>query len=349
MIPVILAGGKGERFWPLSRKHRPKQFLSLDGSGNSLLQSTAQRLLPLTSGWEGLWVVTSTMLASGVQQQLPELPQQNILAEPEGRDTAPAVAWTTIEAARRYGEEAIVGFFPADHWIGQPEIFHSTLKAATELAKTQDVIVTLGVKPAYPATGYGYIEQGDEIGLFNGIPAYRVARFTEKPDQETAEQFLATGRFSWNGGIFVFRVGVMLQEFRTYVPELVAALEQDGAKAYAQLSKISLDYAVMEKTQKACVFPIDFDWDDLGDWNALERLSKEQKPNVELANHVGLETTGSIFYSNNSDDLIVTIGIEDLLVVRDGNVTLIATKDRTQDIKKVLKQLAEDPELKKLL
>ena len=218
MIPVILAGGKGERFWPLSRKHRPKQFLSLDGSGISLLQTTAERLLPLTESWEGLWVVTSALLESGVQTQLPQLPHPNILAEPEGRDTAAALTWTTLEVAKRYGEEAVIGFFPADHWIAEPEKFRQTLKAAEVLAKTQDVIVTLGVKPTYPSTGYGYIEQGEEIGIFDGFPAYKVARFTEKPNRETAENFLETGRFSWNGGIFVFRVGVVLAELKTYLP-----------------------------------------------------------------------------------------------------------------------------------
>jgi len=349
MIPVILAGGKGERFWPLSRKHRPKQFLSLDGSGISLLQATAERLLPLTESWDELWVVTSALLESGVQTQLPQLPHPNILAEPEGRDTAAALTWTTLEVAKRYGENAIVGFFPADHWIAEPEKFRQTLKAAEVLAKTQDVIVTLGVKPTYPSTGYGYIEQGEEIGIFDGFPAYKVARFTEKPNRETAEQFLETGRFSWNGGIFVFRVGVVLQELKTYVPELVSTLELKGKDAYPELKKISIDYALMEKTQKACVLPVEFGWDDLGDWNGLERLFGGDKPNVELTTHVGLDTKGAILFSSNSDEVVVTIGVEDLVVVRDGNVTLIAKKDRTQEIKQVLKQLGDDPKLKELL
>ncbi|HEY9864433.1 MAG TPA: mannose-1-phosphate guanylyltransferase [Candidatus Obscuribacterales bacterium] len=349
MIPVILAGGKGERFWPLSRKHRPKQFLSLDGSGISLLQATAERLLPLTESWEGLWVVTSALLESGVQTQLPQLPHPNILAEPEGRDTAAALTWTTLEVAKRYGEDAVIGFFPADHWIAEPEKFRQTLRAAEVLAKTQDVIVTLGVKPTYASTGYGYIEQGEAIGTFDGFPAYKVARFTEKPNRETAENFLETGRFSWNGGIFVFRVGVVLAELKTYVPELVSALETKGKDAYPELKKISIDYALMEKTQKACVLPVEFGWDDLGDWNGLERLLGGDKPNVELTNHVGLDTKGAILFSSNSDEVIVTIGVEDLVVVRDGNVTLIAKKDRTQDIKQVLKQLGDDPKLKELL
>lgn len=349
MIPVILAGGKGERFWPLSRKHRPKQFLSLDGSGKSLLQATAERLLPLSDGWDGLWVVTSAMLADGVAQQLPQLPQENLLAEPEGRDTAPAVAWTAIETARRYGEDAVVGFFPADHWIAQPGVFQKTIEAAAELAKASEAIVTLGVQPTFPSTGYGYIERGEEAVRFGGFSTYRVARFTEKPDRETAEEFLATDRFSWNGGIFVFRAGVMLRELRTYVPEMMAALEAKGASAYSTLVKTSIDYAVMEKTQKAYVLPVAFGWDDLGDWNALERLVKGDKANVELATHVGRDTEGSIFYASDENEAIVTIGVENLVVVRDGNVTLIVDKERSQEIKQVLKVLAEDSRFSGLL
>jgi mannose-1-phosphate guanylyltransferase len=349
MIPVILAGGKGERFWPLSRKRRPKQFLSLDGSGKSLLQATAERLLPLADGSGGLWVVTSAMLADGVAQQLPQLPQENILAEPEGRDTAPAVAWTAIETARRYGEDAVVGFFPADHWIAQPGTFQKTIEAAAELAIASEAIVTLGVQPTFPSTGYGYIEQGEAAGSFGGFSAYRVARFTEKPNRETAEEFLATGRFSWNGGIFVFRAGAMLEELRRYVPEMMAALEAKGADAYPELAKTSIDYAVMEKTQKAYVLPVAFGWDDLGDWNALERLVKGDKANVELATHLGRDTKGSIFYATDEKEAIVTIGVENLVVVRDGNVTLIVDKERSQEIKQVLKVLAEDSRFEGLL
>lgn len=349
LIPVILAGGKGERFWPLSRKHRPKQFLSLDGSGKSLLQATAERLLPLAEGWDKLWVVTSSQLASGVQEQLPELPLANLLAEPEGRDTAPAVAWTTLEIAKRYGKEAIVGFFPADPWIDDPVSFQQTLQAAAELAATEKAIVTLGVKPSYPSTGYGYIEQGEQIGVFGGLPAYRVNRFTEKPDRQTAESFISTGQFSWNSGMFIFQAGVVLQELSTHAPEILNLLEAKGADAYSQLPKISIDYALMEKTKLAYVLPVDFGWDDLGDWNAIARLLKTDKPNVEVANHLGLDTTGSLLYSNDQQDVIVTIGLEDVVVVRDRNVTLIVKKDRTQEIKQVLKMLQDDPKFTELL
>lgn len=349
LIPVILAGGKGERFWPLSRKHRPKQFLSLDGSGDSLLQATAKRLNELAGGWEKLWVVTSAQLAPAVASQLPHLPKENLLAEPEGRDTAAAVAWATLEVQKRYGEDAIVGFFPADHWIADLHTYQKTLLAAALLAAKEDAIVTLGIKPNAPATGYGYIEQGEQIGIFGEEPAYRVSRFTEKPSRETAEAFLATNRFSWNSGMFIFRAGVVLNELYTHAKEIIAPLAESGVDAYPTLPKKSIDYALMEKTQLARVIPASFGWDDLGDWNALERLLKGDKPNVELANHVGIDTTGAILYSSDEGEVIVTIGLEDVVVVRDRNATLIVKKDRTQEIKQVLKILQDHPKSADLL
>lgn len=349
LIPVILAGGKGERFWPLSRRHRPKQFLSLDGSGKSLLQATADRLLALAGGWEGLWIVTSAQLAAGLREQLPQLPEENLLIEPEGRDTAPAVAWATLEIQRRYGDETVIGFFPADHWIGDEAAFAQTINAASQLAAKEASIVTLGIKPNQPSTGYGYIEQGESAGTFEDLPVYRVSRFTEKPDRQTAEKFLATGRFSWNSGMFIFRAGVVVSELRTHAPNLMQQLEAQGSQAYPQLEKISIDYALMEKTQLAYVLPASFGWDDLGDWNAIERLLKGDAANVELATHVGLDTTGAILYAADSEEVIVTIGLEDVVVVRDGNVTLIVHKDRTQEIKQVIKRLQTDAKFENLL
>ncbi|MGV0025991.1 mannose-1-phosphate guanylyltransferase [Phormidesmis priestleyi] len=349
LIPVILAGGKGERFWPLSRKHRPKQFLCLDGSGRSLLQSTADRLLSTAQGWDNLWVVTAAHLADGVREQLPDLPLENLLVEPEGRDTAPAVAWSTLEIAKRYGKSAVAGFFPADHWIDNQEIFDETLKAAIAVAVQNAAIVTLGITCTHAATGYGYIEQGEKIGMYGDYPAYRVDRFTEKPDRETAQMFLESGRFSWNGGMFVFQAEVALKELRHHAPEILMPLEADGVAAYPTLPKKSIDYALMEKTDRACVLPVTFGWDDLGDWAAIERLQKSDSPNVELANHVGLDTQGTLLYSTNDDELIVTIGLEDTVIVRDGKVTLIVKKDRTQEIKTVLKTLHDRPEYQDLL
>ncbi|MGK7891524.1 MAG: mannose-1-phosphate guanylyltransferase [Leptolyngbyaceae cyanobacterium] len=352
MIPVILAGGKGERFWPVSRIERPKQFLCLDGSDRSLLQATVDRLLPMAGDWSGIWVITAAHLADGVRQQLPELPDENLLVEVEGKDTAPAVAWATLEIAKRHGDDAVVGFFPADHWIGEQDKFIQTLKAAESLAVEKGAIATLGIAPTYASTGYGYIEQGEAIGSVDDLTAYNVTRFTEKPDKDTAESFIASGKFSWNAGMFIFQAGVALEELRTHAPDIVNPIEAKGAAAYPDLTKLSIDYAMMEKTQRACVVPVTFTWDDLGDWNAMERLHKQQNgemDNVELGKHVGRDTTGAVVYNTDDAELVVTIGLEDVVIVRDGKATLIADKSRTQEIKQVLKTLKESPEYRELL
>jgi mannose-1-phosphate guanylyltransferase len=348
-VPVILAGGKGERFWPLSRKHRPKQFLCLDGSGESLIQATANRLLPIVGSWDDIWVITSGTLATGVQEQLPSLPIANLLVEPEGRDTAAAAAWASLEVAKQYGDDVIIGFFPADAWIGDVEAFAKTIGAAVELADTKSAIVTLGITPSFPSIGYGYIQQGKASGDYHGLATYQVDRFTEKPDLATAKDFITSGDYTWNSGIFIFKAKVAIAELKTYSPELMKLLIEQGVSIYATLPKISIDYALMEKTQLTHVIPAEFGWDDLGDWNAIERLMKGDSINVELANHVCIDTQGSVLYASNPDEVVVTIGLEDLVVVRDGDVTLIVAKHRTQEIKQVLTKIKEDRALDRLL
>jgi mannose-1-phosphate guanylyltransferase len=349
LIPIILAGGKGERFWPVSRRKRPKQFLCLDGSNRSLLQSTADRLLNLAGGWENLWVVTSSAIADGVREQLPDLPTDNLLIEPEGKDTAPAVAWATLEVAKRYGKEAIVGFFPADHWIKDDLAYEKTLQAAVTQASSEPSIVTLGIEPNRPSIGYGYIEQGEQTGKFHDLPVYRVNRFTEKPDKQTAQSFIETGNFSWNSGMFIFQAGVVLDELHLHAPEIIQPLLEKGVLAYSELAKQSIDYALMEKTQLAYVLPANFGWDDLGDWNGIERLLKGDRANVELATHIGKDTNNTIIYASKEEEVIVTIGLENVVIVRDGNVTLIVDKNRTQEIKQVVKSLQNKAEFEHLL
>ncbi len=350
LIPIILAGGKGERFWPVSRLGRPKQFLCLDGSDRSLLQATAHRLLDLAGDWDGVWVITAAHLADQVREQLPLLPAANLLVEPVGRDTAPAVAWGVVEVAKRYGNDAIVGFFPADHWIADQQAFTQTLDNAATLARQQAVITTLGIAPTYAATGYGYIEQGELVHSHRDQTAYRVARFTEKPDPATAQSFIDSGRFSWNSGMFVFSAQTMLEELQTHAPQLIEAILAEGVGAYPGLSKLSIDYAVMEHTHRACVMPVTFGWDDLGDWNAVERLLKQPgQENVDLATHLPMDTQGSIVYATDPEEVVVTIGLQDVVIVRDGKATLVVHKDRTQDIKKAVQQLGAQTRFQHLL
>lgn len=338
-IPVILAGGKGERFWPLSRNDRPKQFLSLDGSGVSLLQATANRLLP-EGNWEDLWIVTAAMVAGQVQQQLPLLPDGNILVEPERRDTAAAIAWTCVELAKHYDENTVVAFFPADHWIGDEPKFLATLQRAAAFVKTRQAIATIGITPDNPATGYGYIEQGEAATEDHGATIFKVAQFREKPDVATAETFLSTGKFSWNSGIFLFSLGTALKEFASHAPDILTPLQAKGTAAYGELPKISVDFALMEKTQNAYVLPAEFGWDDLGDWRSLERLlPPDDTQNVHVGNYAAFETDGAIIYNEDNNETIVTLGVSDIVIVRQGNVTLVIDKKRTQDIKKILGKL----------
>ncbi|MEN9208221.1 MAG: sugar phosphate nucleotidyltransferase [Gloeomargarita sp. GMQP_bins_120] len=325
-VPVVLAGGKGERFWPLSRFNRPKQFLSLDGSGRTLLQNTVARL-PAGE----VWVVTRADLVPLVHEQLPELPRDRILGEPEPRDTAPAVAWVTWELQRRYGPETVVGIFPADHWIPDTQAFQHTLAQAIAVATQTQSIVTLGITPTHPATGYGYIQRGEPVAE----GAYRVVRFTEKPDVAQAVQFLATGEYHWNGGMFIFPAGVMWQELEQHTPQIAVPLQDQGLAAYPTLPKISIDYAVMEHTQRAVVVPVTFAWDDLGDWRSLERLPQRPLP----VQHVDWQSQGVQVYSTDPQELVATLGLQDVVIVRHGSVTLVVAADRTQEIKKLLTHL----------
>jgi mannose-1-phosphate guanylyltransferase len=336
-VAVIMAGGQGQRFWPLSTADRPKQFLDLERCGRSLLQSTFDRLTPLTGGAAGVYVVTGERYAGLVQEQLPLLPAGNLLLEPIGRDTAPAIALAALELESRLGNP-IMGLFPSDHRIADAPAFQTTLGQALRLAEATEGLVTLGIQPTHAATGYGYIERGEARA--NG---FEVARFVEKPDKTRAQQYLETGRYSWNGGIFLWHVSTILDELTRYQPDLMTGLRaafeaQQVAEVFPQLRKISIDYAVLEKTDKAFVIPADFGWDDVGDWVALERLLKGDgsDANTVVGKHVGLETSGNIVYTEDAEDTIVTLGVENLVIVKRGNTVLLVRKDRVQDIKRLL-------------
>ena len=353
-IPVILAGGSGERFWPLSRRARPKQFLALDGTDRSLIQATADRLAPLAGGMDNLLIVAGHAHRSLILEHLPDLPIENLVVEPVGRDTAPAVLLAAITIARRYSTNCIMGVFPSDHRIGNPIAFQDVVNSGIQAVTTRGGILTIGIRPSYPATGYGYLEAGESLDSVLGHEVRRVVRFVEKPTLEVAENFLATGRYFWNAGMFIFKAGEIIEEFRAHAPELLATLEgviggpRSGlVTAFENLKKISFDYAIMEKTARALVMPADFEWDDLGDWNAIERLLKNTNPNVAVGRHLGLDTAGAILYTTTGDDLIATIGLEDVLIVRDGNVTLVVRKDRTQDIKKIVERLKASPDFER--
>lgn len=357
-IPVILAGGSGERFWPLSRKNKPKQFLTLDDTGRSLLQATADRLALACGDPEVLRVITGTDYRSQVLDQLPELPIEHLLVEPVARDTAPAILYAALRIAQEE-PNAVMGVFPADHRITDTPAFLKVIEQAVAAAKQTGQLLTIGITPTFPATGYGYIQQAQQLEVAGELPTYQVGRFAEKPDQEVAQQFLAAGGYSWNSGMFIWTVKAILEAFQNYQPELYLQLSQamqqrQMKQVFPTLEKISIDYAILEKASldpagQVVVIPAEFGWDDLGDWNALERLLKGEGENVSVGRHVSLDTGGAILYTTNGDDLIATIGLEDVVVVRTHEITLVVRKDRTQDIKKVVQQLKANPELERFV
>ena len=349
-VPVILAGGSGERFWPLSRRSKPKQFLTLDDTGRSLLQATSDRLSLACGNPEAVMVVTGTDYRIQVLEQLPELPIEHLIVEPVARDTAPAVLYAALRIAQD-NPDAVMGVFPADHRVTDVPAYLRALQQAITAAHS-GLLVTIGISPTFAATGYGYIQQGKRLDLPGELPAYQVSRFAEKPDQVLAQQFLEQGGYAWNSGMFIWQVRAILAAFAEFQPQmyqqLSEALRQKTVRqVFGTLEKISIDYAILEKSDQVAVIPAEFGWDDLGDWNALERLLKGEGENVSVGRHVGLDTGGAIVYTTNGDDLIATIGLEDVVVVRTNEVTLVVRKDRTQDIKKVVAQLKAHPDLER--
>ena len=341
-VAVIMAGGRGQRFWPLSTEDKPKQFLDLERSGRTLIQTTYDRLLPLTGDPKHIYIATAERYVDLVHAQLGDVPKENLIIEPVGRDSAPAIALASLTIASRYADP-IMGFFSSDHRIGDVSRFHDSVNSAVALTEQTRGITTIGIKPARPAVGYGYIQMGEEIGEGLINPGYKVEAFVEKPNRAIAESYIASGNYVWNAGIFVWHAGTILSELATHAPELMRPLStafRDGTieTVFPTLTKISIDYAVMEKTSKVYVVPGEFDWDDIGDWVALERLLKNDQPeaNTVVGKHIGLDASGNIIYSEDEEGVIVTLGVKNLVVVKRGDAVLILQKDRVQDIKKLL-------------
>jgi mannose-1-phosphate guanylyltransferase len=344
-VAVIMAGGQGQRFWPLSTADRPKQFLDLERRGRTLLQATFDRLLPLTGGPDGVYVATAARYLALVREQIPELPAGNLLVEPTARDSAPAIALASLAIHERTGG-ATLGFFSSDHRIGDTPAFHTAVRHAIELAESEDGLVTLGITPTHPATAYGYIERGERVGT-----GYRVRSFVEKPSVDRARAYLEAGRYHWNAGIFVWRSDAILRELDAHAPDIMVPLRAAAAErridaVFPTLPKISIDFAVMERTDRAFVVPVACDWDDIGDWVALERLlERDGDANTVVGQHLALEASGNIVYTHDADDVIVTVGVHDLVVVKHGNTVLLVAKERVADLKRLLGDgpLGSDP------
>ena len=342
---LIMAGGRGERFWPKSRTDSPKQFLSLTGDGKTMIQLTVDRIRRLVD-MEDIYIATNENYRGLVKEQLPELPEGNILCEPVGRNTAPCIGLGAEYIAKKYGD-ALMLVLPSDHLIKYTSIFCQTLEDACAVAEEGDNLVTLGITPDSPDTGYGYIrfDPGRTLGR-----SFAVESFVEKPDLETAKGYLASREYLWNSGMFIWRTSVILDNIRRYLPELHEGLErvreaigtteerETLEREFRAFKAVSIDYGVMEKAKNIYCVAGNFGWDDVGSWLAVGRIRKTNEfGNVVDGNVVTIDTRNSIIQGR--DKLIAAVGLRDLVVVDTEDAILICEKDSAGDIKKVLENL----------
>ena len=342
---VIMAGGAGTRLWPAARRHSPKQLQRLIFE-QPLIAETVQRLArvyPL----QHILVVTASRYADAIREAAPGLSAENVISEPVGRNTAAAIALAAFQIARD-DPAGVFAVFPADHVILKPEALYRALKFANRLA-LEHRVVDIGVPPAHPETGYGYIELGAQIAQEDGLAALGVRRFVEKPNVEAARQYLESGTYMWNSGMFVWRATEFLVALEQYLPDtyqrLRRAFESSGwdqlSEAYANLQDISVDYAIMEKVSDVVAIPVDFGWRDVGDWAALyDLMDHDQQGNATDGRHVTLDTENCLLLSSRK--LIAAVGLRDLIVVDTDDVLLLMPRHRAQEVKQVLERLKEE-------
>ena len=349
LYATIMAGGAGTRFWPASRRTTPKQLLNLTGD-RSIIQSTVDRLAGLCPS-ENVLIVTNQILVDPIAEQLPSVPRSSIIGEPAKRDTAPCVGLAAAWIAKKDPNATMV-VMPADHVIGPDNVFQDALNhAATLVDEDPSRIVTFGIKPSYPAEVFGYIERNESPIAGAKFSTFEVNRFREKPDLETAKQFLASGSFYWNSGIFVWKAQTILDALAKHEPEMFAHLQKIAdsigtdafpetlQKEFCAIKGTSIDYAVMERYDNVLVVEAPYDWDDLGNWTAVPRLKgTDSDGNTIDGEHLGIETENSIVRSENGH-LIVTVGMKDCIVVHTDDATLIADKNNEGAIKDVVAEL----------
>ena len=346
---VIIAGGKGERFWPQSRAPRPKHLLPVVGT-KPLLTQTIDRVKPLVPA-KNIFVITSAIQEKAVREVCRGIPAANIIAEPVGRDTAAAVGLAAALVASR-DPQGIFAVLPADHVIHDNKAYAGDLKAAFAAAESAAVMVTIGITPTEPATGFGYIQRGEKWKTFNRRPVFAVKRFVEKPQLSVAEGYLAAGDYVWNAGMFVWSVPVVESALASHAPELDAALKPIRAalakkrplagvmkKVYPTLPKISVDYALLEKSTNVVVLPSSFDWDDVGAWPAVVKHCKpDAAGNVSRGLAVVEQGSNNLVFSEGGH-LLAVVGVDDLIVVHTPDATLVCPKSKAQDIKALLKRV----------
>jgi len=344
---LIMAGGSGTRFWPRSRDKRPKQFLAIFGN-ETLIQSTINRFLPFTPK-DNIYIISKQLQQEEISRQHLTINNGNILYEPVGKNTLPCIGLASLFIQRK-NPEGIIIISPSDQLIGDLPLFRDTIKTACNIAVDNDGIVTIGINPSFPATGYGYIRKANKVRSGTDIDAFKVKCFIEKPDIETAGKYYTSGEYLWNSGIFVFKCSVLLNAIAKFTPDLYDSLieidkyidtpfyNEQLAKLYCAIDGISIDYGIMEKAENIFVVKGNFQWNDLGGWEQVYELSeKDASGNATVGNVVLRDTENSYVYSQNG--LIVLMGVKDMLVVQEGNATLVAKRNKSEDIKQLVKLL----------
>ncbi|HUD82439.1 MAG TPA: sugar phosphate nucleotidyltransferase [Candidatus Saccharimonadales bacterium] len=363
---IIMAGGRGERFWPVSREKTPKQLVPLLGL-RSFLQQTVDRVLPLVP-LKNILVITNAIQAPEVRRQLPKLPAQNVVAEPVGRDTCAAVTLGAAIVGQR-SISAVMAVLPADQVIPEEKKFQQVLGDSLDLASRGQVIVTIGIKPSEPATGYGYIRVGNALPPPQGVKPYRTTffkaeQFVEKPNSEKAQEYLDSGQYRWNAGMFIWSFVTVTQGLEKHQPEMAAAcqrwfkaagtprLNKVLAREYPEIKKISIDYALMEHAQNVVVADGAFEWDDLGSWTALARhLKADAEGNCAVGDFIHVDAARNIIFDARTKNRtpIAVVGQRDTILVQTDDAVLLAHKSQAQKVKELVKRLAESKEYKKLV
>jgi mannose-1-phosphate guanylyltransferase len=360
---VILAGGRGTRFWPRSRTRTPKQLLNITGK-DTMLEQTVDRLRPLIPA-ERIWTVTNAEQAAAVRKQLPPAARKRVLTEPLGRNTAAAIALAAIHVRHAARGDALMAVLPADHFIAQPEKYRRIVNAALQAAREQERMVVLGIPPTRPETGFGYVERVSEPIASREFPVFAVRRFTEKPEQALAKEYVWSGNYLWNAGMFFWRVSTFLGNLKKFLPRTHAALDKlagsIGTRSYEgklrviypKLENISVDYAILEPATRqqgparVAVIPAEIGWSDIGSWAAVyELLAKQPRENVLSGKGYTLDAEGNFLWSPTK--FIAAIGVRDLVLVETPDALLTCPRDRAQDVGKIVKWL-EEQKLKKLL
>ncbi len=345
---LIMAGGKGERFWPRSRVTLPKQFLSLTDDGKTMIQLTVERISPIVD-ISDVYIATNENYRELVKQQLPGIPEENILCEPVGRNTAPCIGLGAVHVSKKY-DDAVMIVLPSDHLIKNNEIFVETFNEACNMAEKGDNLVTVGITPNYPETGYGYIKYDNDSMCGNARP---VVQFVEKPDLQKAQEYLLQGTYLWNSGMFVWKVSTILKCFDKYMEKTAKGLEvikeaigqpnQDDVlnEVFPQLESLSVDYGIMEKAENIYTIPGNFGWDDVGSWLAVGRIKENDKDgNVVNGNVVAIDTKNCVI--EGQEKLIAAVGLTDIVIVDTKDATLVAAKESAGQIKQILAKLRED-------